>query len=159
AVARPPDRPSTGAHEPRAQAANIAGPGQRLHVLLAEDNPYNQAVLEDLLPRRGHVLHVVSDGRAALTALEHDPFDLVLLDIDMPELDGFRLVAGQRRRERGPGTRRPIIALTARSAAGERERCLRAGMDDYLAKPVRAAELFAAIDRVVSGGGVRRPVE
>ena len=83
----------------------------------------------------------------------------MLLDIHMPELDGFRVVAAQRRREQGTGTHLPIIALTARSAAGERERCLQAGMDDYLAKPVRAAELFAAIDRVVPGEGVSRPVE
>src|SRR5262249_53501845 len=128
------------------------GSGRRLHVLLAEDNPYNQAVLEDLLPRRGHTLHVAGDGRAALTALEQNHFDVVLLDIHMPELDGFRVVAAQRRREQGTGTHLPIIALTARSAAGERERCLQAGLADCLAKPVRAAELFAAIDRAV---GVR----
>jgi PAS domain S-box-containing protein len=130
-----------------------------LHVLLAEDNPFNQAVLEDLLPRRGHTLHVAGDGRAALTAIEHDDFDVMLLDIHMPELDGFRVVAAQRRREQGTGRHLPIIALTARSAAGERERCLQAGMDDYLAKPVRAAELFAALDRVVSGEVVRGSVE
>jgi signal transduction histidine kinase/CheY-like chemotaxis protein/HPt (histidine-containing phosphotransfer) domain-containing protein len=130
-----------------------------LHVLLAEDNPFNQAVLEDLLPRRGHTLRVAGDGRAALTALEQGHFDVMLLDIHMPELDGFWVVAAQRRREQGTGTHLPIIALTARSAAGERERCLQAGMDDYLAKPVRAAELFAALDRVVSGGGDPGPAE
>jgi two-component system, sensor histidine kinase and response regulator len=84
---------------------------------------------------------------------------VMLLDIHMPELDGFQVVAAQRRREQRTGSRLPIIALTARSAAGERERCLQAGMDDYLAKPVRAAELFAAIDRVVSDEEVRPPVE
>jgi two-component system, sensor histidine kinase and response regulator len=130
-----------------------------LHILLAEDNPFNQAVLEDLLPRRGHTLHVAGDGRAALTALEQGHFDVMLLDIHMPELDGFRVVAAQRRREQGTGTHLPIIALTARSAAGERERCLQAGMDDYLAKPVRAAELFAALDRVMSSGGAPAPAE
>jgi CheY-like chemotaxis protein len=83
---------------------------------------------------------------------------VVLLDIHMPELDGFQVVAAQRERERGTGRHLPVIALTARSAAGERERCLQAGMDDYLAKPVRAAELFAALDRVVAGVGVPRPV-
>src|SRR5262249_53894184 len=119
------------------------------HVLVAEDNSYNQAVMEDLLPRRGHTVHIAGDGRATLAALEQGRFDVMLLDIHMPELDGFGVVAAQRRRELGTGTHLPIIALTARSAAGERERCLRAGMDEYLAKPVRAAELFAAIDRVV----------
>jgi CheY-like chemotaxis protein len=116
---------------------------------VAEDNPYNRAVIEDLLLRRGHTLHLAGDGRAALTALEHDHFDVLLLDIHMPELDGFQVVAVQRRRERDTGRHLPVIALTARSADGERERCVQAGMDDYLAKPVRAAELFAAIDRVV----------
>jgi CheY-like chemotaxis protein/HPt (histidine-containing phosphotransfer) domain-containing protein len=137
------DRPSSGC------GPGGPVPGRRLHVLLAEDNPYNQAVMEDLLPRRGHTVHVAGNGRAALTALEQGHFDVMLLDIHMPELDGFQVVAAQRRREQGTGRHLPVIALTARSAEGERERCLRAGMDDYLAKPVRAAELFAAIDRVV----------
>jgi DNA-binding NarL/FixJ family response regulator len=83
----------------------------------------------------------------------------MLLDIHMPELDCFQVAAVQRQREQGTDRHLPIIALTARSAEGERERCLHAGMDDYLAKPVRAAELFAAIDRVVSGQGGSRPTE
>jgi PAS domain S-box-containing protein len=145
--------------EPGAQAASVPGSGRRLHVLLAEDNPFNQAVMEDLLPRRGHTVQVAGDGRATLAALEQDHFDVMLLDIQMPELDGFQVVAVQRQREQGTGRHLPIIALTARSADGERERCLQAGMDDYLAKPVRAAKLFAAIDRVVSGEGVPRPIE
>jgi two-component system, sensor histidine kinase and response regulator len=130
---------------------------RRLHVLLAEDNPNNQAVMEELLPRRGHSVQVAGDGRAALRVLEQGRFDVMLLDIHMPELDGFQVVAIQRQREQGTGRHLPVIALTARSAEGERERCLQAGMDDYLAKPVRAAELFLAIDRVVSaqGGGSR----
>jgi CheY-like chemotaxis protein/HPt (histidine-containing phosphotransfer) domain-containing protein len=118
---------------------------------VAEDNPYNQALMEDLLPRRGHSVHVAGDGRAALNALEKNDFDVMLLDVHMPELDGFRVVAIQRQRELGTGRRLPIIALTARSATGEREQCLQAGMDDYLVKPVRASELFTAIDRVVTG--------
>jgi PAS domain S-box-containing protein len=152
--------PVPGTRKERQEDAGLPHPqGRRLHVLLAEDNPYNQAVMEDLLPGRGHTLRVAGDGRAALTALEQDEFDVLLLDIHMPELDGFQVVEAQRQREQGTGRHLPIIALTARSAAGERERCLRTGMDDYLAKPVRAAELFAAIDRLVSGQGTRRPVE
>jgi signal transduction histidine kinase/DNA-binding response OmpR family regulator/HPt (histidine-containing phosphotransfer) domain-containing protein len=123
-------------------------PERRLHVLVAEDNPYNQAVMEDLLPRRGHTVHIAGDGRTALRALEQDHFDVMLLDIHMPEQDGFQVAAIQRQREQGTGRRLPIIALTARCAAGERERCLQAGIDDYLCKPIRAADLFAAIDRV-----------
>jgi PAS domain S-box-containing protein len=151
-------RPAPGC-EAGPQAAGVTAPGRRYHVLVAEDNPYNQAVMEDLLPRRGHTLQVAGDGRAALAALEQGQFDVMLLDIHMPELDGFQVVAAQRQREQGTGRHLPVIALTARSADGERERCLRAGMDDYLAKPVRAAELFAAIDRVVSGEGAPRPGE
>jgi PAS domain S-box-containing protein len=143
--------------EPGAQAAGVPRAGRRLRVLVAEDNPYNVAVMEDLLRSRGHALHVAGDGRAALAALEQDRFDVMLLDIHMPELDGFQVVAALRQREQGTGRRLPVLALTARSGQGERERCLRAGMDDYLAKPVRAAELFAAIDRVVAAGAA--PVE
>jgi PAS domain S-box-containing protein len=131
--------------------AEVPQVGRRLHVLLAEDNPYNQAVMEELLPRWGHTVQVARDGRAALTALAQDHFDVMLLDIHMPELDGFQVVAIQREREQGTGRRLPVIAMTARSAEGERERCLQAGMDDYLAKPVRAAELFAAIGQLVTG--------
>jgi PAS domain S-box-containing protein len=132
--------------------------GRRLHVLLAEDNPFNQAVMEELLPRRGHTFRIVGDGREALAALQREHFDVMVLDIHMPEMDGFQVVAAQRQRERGTWRHLPIIALTARSADGERERCLRAGMDDYLVKPVRGVELFAAIDRVVSRGGAPSPV-
>jgi PAS domain S-box-containing protein len=138
-------------HEELAASSVASSSSRPLHVLLAEDNPFNQAVLEDLLPLRGHTLRVVGDGRTALTALEQGHFDVMLLDIHMPELDGFRVVEAQRQREQGAGTHLPIIALTARSAAGERERCLQAGMDDYLVKPVRTAELLAAIDRVTAG--------
>jgi CheY-like chemotaxis protein len=161
-VARSPDGATGALTEGGGSEAQVAGvlvTGRRLHVLLAEDNPFNQAVMEDLLPRQGHAVHVAGDGRAALAALEQYDFDVMLLDIHMPELDGFEVVAIQRRREQGSGRHLPVIALTARSAAGERERCLQAGMDDYLAKPVRAAELFAALDRVVSGEGIPRPVE
>jgi PAS domain S-box-containing protein len=151
-------RPASGC-EPEVQTVLVPGSCRGFHVLVAEDNPYNQAVMKNLLPRRGHTLHVAGDGRSALEALGHDNFDVMLLDIHMPELDGFQVLAVQRQRERGTGRRLPVIALTARSAAGERERCLQAGMDDYLTKPVRAAELFAAIERVVGargqGSGVR----
>jgi two-component system, sensor histidine kinase and response regulator len=141
------------------QTPTVPASGRRLRVLLAEDNLFNRAVMEDLLPRRGHAVHVADDGRAALAALEQSRFDVMLLDIHMPELDGFQVAQAQRRREQDTGTHLPIIALTARSAAGERERCLQAGMDDYLAKPVRAAELFATIDRVISGEDAGRPVD
>jgi signal transduction histidine kinase/CheY-like chemotaxis protein len=149
--------PSEGNPSERVGATTPAG--RRFHVLLAEDNPYNQAVMEELLPSRGHTLRIAGDGRSALKALEQEEFDLMLLDIHMPELDGFQVVDIQRQREQGAGRRLPIIALTARSADGERLRCLQAGMDAYLAKPVPAKELFAAMDWVVSGQGIPVPVE
>jgi two-component system, sensor histidine kinase and response regulator len=132
----------------RQDRASEGGAARRLHVLLAEDNPYNQAVMEELLHRHGHTLRVAGDGQATLAALEQEAFDVLLLDIHMPELDGFQVVAAQRRREAGSDCHLPVIALTARSASGERERCLQAGMDDYLAKPIRAADLLAVLDRV-----------
>jgi CheY-like chemotaxis protein len=109
--------------------------------------------MEDLLPRRGHTVHIAADGRAALAALEQSHFDVMLLDVHLPELDGFQVIGLQRQREQGTGRHLPVIAVTARSETGERERCLQAGMDDYLAKPVRATELFATIDRVISSHG------
>src|SRR5262249_6063953 len=157
-VGAPVDRALPG-REPRAQATRESASGRPLHILVAEDNPYNQAVLEDLLSRPGHTLLGAAEGRAALTSLKQGGFDVMLLDIHMPELDGFQVAAAQRRREQNTGTHVPIIALTARSAPGERQRCLQAGMDEYLAKPVRAADLFAAIDRVVSSEGFRWAVE
>jgi CheY-like chemotaxis protein len=151
-------RPTSG-RDPGVRATELPASPRRCHVLLAEDNPYNQAVMKELLPRRGHTVHVAGDGRATLAALEQDHFDVVLLDIHMPELDGFQVVASQRQREQRTGRRLPVIALTARSAEGERERCLQAGMDDYLVKPVRATELFEAIDRVVSHLAIAHAVE
>ena len=149
-------RPVAAEQRDNGRAASTALPP--LHVLVAEDNPFNQMVVEDLLHRHGHTVRVVGDGRAALAALEQEEFDALLLDVHMPELDGFQVVAARRRRERGTGRRLPIVALTARLGDGERERCLEAGMDDYLAKPIRAADLLAALRRVLSGGGDSRQV-
>jgi two-component system, sensor histidine kinase and response regulator len=153
-VARPNESPTPKLEEPAHTAS-----GRRLHFLIAEDNPANQAYLKALLPRRGHTMHVAADGRAALAALEEDHYDVMLLDVHMPELSGFQVVAAQRQREQRTGKHLPIIAITALSTAGERENCLRAGMDEYLAKPVRAADLFAAIDRVLTGEGSRQPLQ
>jgi PAS domain S-box-containing protein len=151
-------RPAS-ACEPAIITPRMPASGRIFHVLVAEDDPYNQAVIEDVLLRRGHTLRLAGDGRAALRALEHDRFDVMLVDIHMPELDGFQVVAVQRQREQVSGRRLPVIALTARSAEGERERCLQTGIDEYLTKPVGAAELLAAIDRVVPGKRAAQNVE
>jgi PAS domain S-box-containing protein len=138
--------------ERQERAPDAAEPLPPLRVLLAEDNPFNQMVVSDLLSGYSHTVRVAADGRAALAALDQEDFDVLLLDVHMPELDGFQVVAVRRRREQGTGRRLPIIALTARFGEGERERCLQAGMDDYLAKPTRAADLLAALHRVVARG-------
>ena len=120
-----------------------------LHLLVAEDNEFSAELLEQLLVRRGHRVRVANNGREALNFAQDAGFDLLLLDVHMPELDGFQVVQAIRERERAAGGHLPIIALTARSRKEDRERCLAAGMDDFLSKPVRAADLWAAIDRVL----------
>jgi len=120
--------------------------GQRkLRILLAEDNAVNQALAARLMEKRGHAVTVVNNGREALAALEKNSFDVVLMDIQMPEMDGFEATAGIRNMERRTGKHLPIIAMTAHSMAGDRERCLAAGMDSYVAKPIRSKELFQQI--------------
>jgi len=121
---------------------------RKLHILLAEDNPVNQALVAHLLEKRGHTVEVVDDGRKALRALEGTPtphFDLILMDMQMPEMDGVECVTRIRAKEMGTASRIPIIALTAHAMKGDRERFLAVGMDGYLPKPVRAQELFETI--------------
>jgi PAS domain S-box-containing protein len=132
---------------PLAQPAPPRGPA--LRVLLAEDNPVNQRLAMRMLEKRGHRVVVVTNGRDAVAALAAQPFDLVLMDVQMPEMDGFEATRAIRDAERGRGSRMPIIAMTAHAMKGDRERCLLAGMDDYVSKPVQAAELYEMIDRLV----------
>src|SRR5439155_9800312 len=122
-----------------------------LRILVAEDNELNAQLLEHLLVRRGHRVRLANNGREALALAEEGGFDLLLLDVHMPELDGFQVIRAVRERERSAGGHLPVIALTARSRNEDRERCLAAGMDDFLTKPIGPAELFAAIDRVRAG--------
>jgi signal transduction histidine kinase/ligand-binding sensor domain-containing protein/DNA-binding response OmpR family regulator/HPt (histidine-containing phosphotransfer) domain-containing protein len=119
-----------------------------LRILLAEDNEVNQELAIKILQKHGHAVTVVSDGRAALAALDKDPFDLVLMDIQMPIMDGFAATAAIRERETQHGRHLPIVALTAHAMMGDRDRCIAAGMDAYLTKPLRADELFDAIARL-----------
>ncbi len=123
----------------------------RLRILLAEDNDFNQQLVEHLLRRRGHDVVVAPDGRKALEALDHGSFDLLLLDIQMPEFDGFQVIDVVRRREQTAGGHLPVVAMTAHAMKEVRDQCLQAGMDDYVSKPIRSAELYEVIDRVLAG--------
>jgi CheY-like chemotaxis protein/HPt (histidine-containing phosphotransfer) domain-containing protein len=121
-----------------------------LRVLVAEDNELNVTLLQELLSSRGHLAQFAQDGRAALELARQGEFDLMLLDLHMPELDGFEVVQAIRDRERGTTQHLRIIALTARSSARDRERCLAAGTDEFLAKPIEAAALWEAMARLVA---------
>jgi len=128
------------------------GPAVRrpLHILLAEDSLVNQKLTLGVLERQGHRVVAANHGKEALALLEsHGPFDLVLMDVQMPEMDGLEATAAIRAREQGTGRHLPIIAMTAHALKEDRQRCLEAGMDAYLAKPVRASELLETIARLL----------
>jgi CheY-like chemotaxis protein len=124
-------------------------------VLLAEDNRVNQRFAVRLLEKAGHRVVVAEDGREVLALLGIEPaastpaFDLVLMDVQMPEVGGYEATARIRAWEKGVGGRLPVIALTAHAMKGDRERCLAAGMDGYVAKPIQPAELWQAIDALI----------
>jgi two-component system, sensor histidine kinase and response regulator len=130
----------------------ITPPAKSLRILLAEDNLVNQQLAVRLLEKAGHSVYVVSDGRKASEAYRHHKFDLVLMDVQMPEVSGFEATAEIRKQQHAAGSRIPIIAMTAHAIKGDRERCLAAGMDHYVTKPIDPGRLFAAIDEVLAGG-------
>jgi two-component system sensor histidine kinase/response regulator len=123
---------------------------QGRRVLLAEDNVVNQTLAVHLLQKRGYEVTVVGDGRAALDAIDNACFDVVLMDVQMPEMDGFEATAAIRAKEKSAGGHVPIVAMTAHALKGDQERCFAAGMDGYIAKPIRTSELFTAIERVIA---------
>ena len=143
--------------EPAPAVVNrLAGlePAQRpLRILLAEDSLVNQKLAIGLLQRSGHTLFIANNGKEALAALETKTFDLVLMDVQMPVMDGLEATTSIRRREQSSGGHVPIIAMTAHAMKGDRERCLAAGMDEYVAKPIRVAELYTAMSRVLPVNG------
>jgi signal transduction histidine kinase/DNA-binding response OmpR family regulator len=126
-------------------------PDRRLHILLAEDNVVNQRLAASLLERRGHRVTIAANGREALAAIERQTFDVVLMDVQMPEMGGFEATTAIRERERGGGARLPIVAMTAHAMKGDRERCLDAGMDDYLTKPLDSRRLCLLVEQIASG--------
>ena len=128
-----------------------AGANTMLKILLAEDNPINQKLATRLLEKRNHVVTVANNGKEALAALEQSSFDLVLMDMQMPEMDGFEATTLLRQREQGTGRHQQVVAMTAMAMNGDRERCLAAGMDGYLSKPIRPQELDEMLDGYVAG--------
>jgi two-component system sensor histidine kinase/response regulator len=138
-------------HPPRHTAGQRLGPLtalEPLNVLLAEDHPVNQKVAVRMLQHQGHKVAVASDGRQAIVALEAGRFDVVLMDLQMPEMDGFEALREIRAREPLTGRHIPVIALTAHAMQGDRERCLEAGFDGYLAKPIRQADLHKVLQEL-----------
>ncbi len=121
-------------------------PGSFLNVLLAEDNAVNQRLAVRLLEKRGHKVVVAGNGLEALAALKKESFDLVFMDVQMPEMDGYEATAAIREAERDSGRHQPVIALTAHAMKGDREKCLAAGMDGYLSKPIRPQELDEVLE-------------
>jgi PAS domain S-box-containing protein len=128
-----------------------------LQVLLAEDNQVNQLVATRILEKIGHQVTVVSNGREAVSAAKSGKFDVIAMDVQMPEMDGLQATAEIRRWERTTGTHIPIIAMTAHAMKGDRERCLEAGMDSYTSKPIRIEELEQAITTLVPKSSINSP--
>ena len=142
-----------GSKRPEAKPAlvtrhSLREEGRSLRILLAEDNAVNQLLTSRVLEKHGHNVVTAGSGRAALEQLEKTSFDLILMDIQMPEMDGFEATAAIRKEEESTGKHLPIIAMTAHAMEGDRERCLAAGMDGYIAKPVEATALIDAIENL-----------
>ena len=141
AFARPATRRVRDKDEPR----TTRRPKRGLRVLVAEDNKTNQQLVSALLKQQGHRVSIVSNGRLAVERAVKETFDVILMDVQMPEMSGLEATVAIRTHEQSSGRRTPIVALTARAMAGDREQCLAAGMDGYVSKPLKPDELFAAI--------------
>ncbi|HKX27828.1 MAG TPA: ATP-binding protein, partial [Blastocatellia bacterium] len=153
----PKAAPATEPPPPAAASERPAPQPSQLHILLAEDNLVNQKLTVRLLERRGYTVVVVGNGREAFDAVERERFDVVLMDVQMPEMDGLEATARIRQREQKSGTHIPIIAMTAHAMKGDRERCLEGGMDAYVSKPVQPAELFKTIAEMTVGTSNQSP--
>jgi signal transduction histidine kinase/DNA-binding response OmpR family regulator len=129
----------------------------KIRILLAEDNLTNQRVALRILEKIGYRAEAVANGQEVLSALGRNFYDLILMDVQMPELDGFETTAAIRRKEKESGRHIPIIAMTAHAMKGDRERCLEAGMDDYICKPVQPKEIIAVIERRLRGDPLAEP--
>ncbi len=127
-------------------------PSRILRVLVAEDTPANQKLVLNFLGKRGHSIEIAENGRQALELLRQQDFDVVLMDVQMPEMDGFQATAAIRKLDDAKKARLPIIAMTAHALKGDRERCLAAGMNCYLSKPIKKEDLIETVERVAETG-------
>jgi CheY-like chemotaxis protein len=143
-----PARPKWDRASAPAQGQTLPAPQHHLRILLAEDNAINQRLALRLLEKCGHRVAVTANGREALAALDNGEFDVVLMDIQMPDMDGFEAAAAIRSREKLIGRHLSIIAMTAHAMTGDRERCLDAGMDGYISKPIHRTELLQTLSRL-----------
>jgi two-component system, sensor histidine kinase and response regulator len=143
--------------EPEAEGKNVVKEAVRrkegpMKLLLAEDNRVNQVLAARMLEKRGHTVVIAKNGREALAALEKEQFDIVLMDVQMPEMNGFEATAAIREQEKTTGKHIPILAMTAHAMKGDKEKCLDSGMDGYISKPINAKEFFEALDRLAPSG-------
>jgi CheY-like chemotaxis protein len=139
-----PDLQSDGAQKPAEEIFKKSS--RSVRVLLAEDNEINQKVALEFLKMRGHQVRIVNNGKEALEALGVETFEIILMDVQMPVMDGFQATATIREQERSTGRHIPIIAMTGYAMKGDRQRCLDAGMDAYISKPIRSQELFEIVE-------------
>ncbi len=143
---------------PAARVPEGDRPGPVLRILLAEDNVVNQKVAARVLERRGHRVTLAGDGAETVNLFGREKFDLILMDIQMPAMDGYEATAAIRQAERQTGAHIPIVALTAHAMTGDEERCLAAGMDDYISKPIHMDELLQKVEQF-SPRGTPSPVQ
>ncbi len=142
---------------PDGEVAGAAGEARSLKILLAEDNVVNQRLAIGLLEKYGHQVRVVTNGRDCVDVFESESFDMVLMDVQMPEMDGIEATRAIRELERNTSQRIPIIAMTAHAMSGDRDRCIDAGMDDYVAKPIRVGDLMRAVGAHVDKSQLAAP--
>jgi CheY-like chemotaxis protein len=145
---------ATGSRQKTGTTAESESPARArrvLHVLVADDSPVNQEVAAGLLGLGGHKVEAVRNGQEAVDAVRRQEFDLILMDIEMPEMDGLAATLLIREMEQGTGGRTPIVAMTAHALKESRDRCLQSGMDGYISKPIRPDELFRTLDTVMGG--------
>lgn len=135
-----------------AEPQRVGSKKRCLQILLAEDNIVNQRVVAELIRREGHDLVIVENGREAVAAVKEKAFDLVLMDIQMPVMDGFEATEAIREAEKDAVRHTPIVAMTAHAMIGDQEKCIQARMDDYLSKPINFASLLAMLDKWTQNG-------